>query len=189
MTNQGQPPRKPAIHRDADGVTALAPTWESLTERLIREAQERGEFDDLPGHGRPLVLDSDPREGEMGLAFHILRNARLAPPWIEADKLARSCIDDLDQMLARAGAAARQGVAGRILRHRLHRQLDDLIETHDGAVARLNAAAPSLALHRRAMDRDAQRIRLDEALGASRQRPGDQDTAVRRTGERLPASA
>jgi hypothetical protein len=29
-------------------------TWESWTERLIREAQERGEFDDLPGRGRPI---------------------------------------------------------------------------------------------------------------------------------------
>lgn len=25
-------------------------------ERLIREARERGELDDLPGHGRPLDL-------------------------------------------------------------------------------------------------------------------------------------
>ena len=28
--------------------------WESLAERRIREAAERGEFDDLPGAGRPL---------------------------------------------------------------------------------------------------------------------------------------
>ena len=28
--------------------------WESLAERRIREAAERGEFDDLPGAGQPL---------------------------------------------------------------------------------------------------------------------------------------
>lgn len=28
--------------------------WESIAERQIREAQERGEFDDLPGAGRPI---------------------------------------------------------------------------------------------------------------------------------------
>jgi hypothetical protein len=28
--------------------------WESPVERAIREAQERGEFDDLPGAGKPL---------------------------------------------------------------------------------------------------------------------------------------
>jgi hypothetical protein len=32
---------------------------EPLVERLIREARERGEFDDLPGAGRPLDLDDD----------------------------------------------------------------------------------------------------------------------------------
>ena len=28
--------------------------WESFVDRQIREARERGEFDDLRGHGRPL---------------------------------------------------------------------------------------------------------------------------------------
>lgn len=28
--------------------------WESWVDRQIREAQERGEFDDLPGKGKPL---------------------------------------------------------------------------------------------------------------------------------------
>jgi hypothetical protein len=33
---------------------------ESLVERQIREARERGDFDDLPGRGRPLDLsDTD----------------------------------------------------------------------------------------------------------------------------------
>lgn len=30
------------------------PRFESLPERLIREAIEAGEFDDLPGEGKPL---------------------------------------------------------------------------------------------------------------------------------------
>lgn len=32
------------------------PLWESPVERAIREAQERGEFDGLPGAGKPLDL-------------------------------------------------------------------------------------------------------------------------------------
>jgi hypothetical protein len=32
------------------------PYWESAVERQIREAQERGDFDDLPGAGKPLDL-------------------------------------------------------------------------------------------------------------------------------------
>jgi hypothetical protein len=34
--------------------------FESLVERQIREAQERGEFDNLPGAGKPLRLSDDP---------------------------------------------------------------------------------------------------------------------------------
>ncbi len=138
----------------------MARTWESLTERLIREAQERGDFDRLPGHGRPLTLDDDPREGEMGLAFHLLRNARVAPPWIEADKHVRRMLDERDRLLARAVAARQRGTLGRSVQQRLHEQLDRIIDDHDDAVARLNASAPSLSLHRQRLDRDAERARL-----------------------------
>jgi hypothetical protein len=34
--------------------------WESPVERAIREAQERGEFDNLPGTGKPLPSLGDP---------------------------------------------------------------------------------------------------------------------------------
>ena len=34
--------------------------FESWVERQIREAMERGEFDNLPGAGKPLHLDDDP---------------------------------------------------------------------------------------------------------------------------------
>ena len=34
--------------------------WESPVERAIREAQERGEFDNLPGTGKPLRSLGDP---------------------------------------------------------------------------------------------------------------------------------
>lgn len=166
-------PSRPAIRRDSDGLTSMAATWESLTERLIREAQERGDFDDLPGHGRPLQLDDDPREGEMGLAYHLLRNARVAPPWIEADKDARACLDQRDRMLARAQAAHHQRRLGDLGRQRLHRQLDVVIDAQHAAVARLNASAPSLSLHRRPLGRAAEHTRLDDAIAGRASTPAD----------------
>ena len=36
------------------------PRWESPVEKAIREALERGEFDDLPGAGKPLTNLGDP---------------------------------------------------------------------------------------------------------------------------------
>ncbi len=149
---------------------SMAPTWESLTERLIREAQERGDFDGLPGQGRPLVLDDDARAGELGLAFRMLRNAGAAPPWIEADKAVRAALDERDRLCAQARAASARGVLGRLGQHRLQEQLERLIERHDAAVERLNASAPSLSLHRRPLDRILERARLEAAMGTDRVR-------------------
>lgn len=55
-----------------------------IAERRIREAQERGDFDDLPGTGVPLKLDADALVPEdLRVAYRILRNAGLLPPQLE----------------------------------------------------------------------------------------------------------
>lgn len=60
--------------------------WETLAERRIREAQERGEFDNLKGAGKPLNLDNNPYAGEWELGFHMLKQAGYTLPWIELGK-------------------------------------------------------------------------------------------------------
>jgi hypothetical protein len=58
--------------------------WESAIDQQIREAQERGDFDNLPGQGRP--LPSEPWDDEWGLAYHILRQAGETLPWISLSR-------------------------------------------------------------------------------------------------------
>ena len=61
--------------------------WESLIDQKIREAIERGEFDNLPGKGEPVDLSENPFEDpELRLAHRMLRNAGFAPSWIEERK-------------------------------------------------------------------------------------------------------
>jgi hypothetical protein len=68
---------------------------EWLAEQRILEAMERGDFDNLPGAGKPLALDRDPAvPDEMWLAFKILKNAGVLPPEVEAHKEIRR-LDDL----------------------------------------------------------------------------------------------
>ena len=56
-----------------------------LVEQKLLEAVSRGEFDDLPGAGRPLNLDDDPLIPEdLRLAYRILKNAGFVPPEVEA---------------------------------------------------------------------------------------------------------
>jgi hypothetical protein len=58
---------------------------ELLAEKKIAEAMARGEFDDLPGQGRPLDLDADPLVPEdIRVAYRILKNAGYVPPEVEA---------------------------------------------------------------------------------------------------------
>lgn len=54
--------------------------WESAVEKQIREAQERGAFDNLPGQGKP--LPPEPWDGDWALAHHVLRQAGETLAWI-----------------------------------------------------------------------------------------------------------
>lgn len=61
-----------------------AANLESAIDQQIREAMERGDFDNLRGKGKPLNLARDPNVPEdWELAFNVLRNAGYAPDWIE----------------------------------------------------------------------------------------------------------
>jgi hypothetical protein len=56
-----------------------------LVEQKLLEAVSRGEFDDLPGAGRPLDLDDDPLVPEdLRLAYRILKNAGFVPPEVQS---------------------------------------------------------------------------------------------------------
>lgn len=166
MTRPRAKDDRPLVRRDAEGRQRTAPDWETLTERLIREAQEEGRFDDLPGHGRPLDLADVPFAGEMALAHHLLRNAGAVPPWIEADKDVRAhqrAIEDLLQRAGRASGGIPNG-AGAGIAERLATELEALAHAHDAAVARLEGLAPTARQHRARLDRAGLRARLEAAL-------------------------
>lgn len=61
-----------------------AANLEGAIDKQIREAMERGDFDNLRGTGKPLNLARDPNvPEEWELAFNLLKNAGYAPDWIE----------------------------------------------------------------------------------------------------------
>lgn len=58
--------------------------FEVIAEQRIREALTRGEFDNLPGSGKPLELDDDSLIPEdQRLAYRILKNAGYVPEEVE----------------------------------------------------------------------------------------------------------
>ena len=59
-------------------------SFEKAVESIIQEAMERGEFDDLPGKGKPLDLtDYFNMPEEVRAAHSILKNAGMAPREVE----------------------------------------------------------------------------------------------------------
>ena len=135
----------------------LGRAWESLVERQIREAMEAGAFDDLPHQGAPLPLEDESASGDRAMAHRMLRNAGMAPPWIETDKEVRGLLARRDLLLERAqrvSIVARPG---------LRREFLGILEAADRAITRLNGEAPTDRQHRRPLDRAGELARFDDA--------------------------
>ena len=59
-------------------------SWERIAENRIREAMQEGEFDNLPGAGKPIDLDGYFKLPEhLRLAFSILKSANCVPAEVE----------------------------------------------------------------------------------------------------------
>lgn len=86
-------------------------------DQIIREAIERGEFDDLPGKGKPVDLtDYFSTPEELRMAYSVLKNAGIIPS--EAQYLAD--IAALEERLREArGEAERAAIRREIVQKRL----------------------------------------------------------------------
>lgn len=69
-----------------------------IAEKRIREAQGRGEFDDLPGTGVPLEAEDNALvPEELRAAYRILRNSGFLPPELQVYREIR----EVEQLLQR----------------------------------------------------------------------------------------
>jgi DnaJ homolog subfamily C member 28 len=78
---------------------------ESQAEKRLREAIEAGEFDNLPGKGKPIDLAENPFEDpDLRVVHKLLRDAGFAPAWIEERKDIEATYQLARQTLSRAWA-------------------------------------------------------------------------------------
>lgn len=75
----------PTRHED-DYQRKTIRSWDAWIDEAIREAQERGDFDDLPDQGKPITIVETPFAPDMNAALTTLRNAGYAPTWMELDR-------------------------------------------------------------------------------------------------------
>src|SRR6185503_17512627 len=78
--------------------------WESALDQIVREARERGAFDDLAGAGRPLPNDENPFAGEWEMAFRFVKQAGETLPWIALGREIEAEAAGLDAELERTAA-------------------------------------------------------------------------------------
>lgn len=63
-------------------------------ERHILDAQKKGEFENLPGSGEPIILDDDSHiPAELRPGYRLLKNAGCLPPELEQRKEAIQLLD------------------------------------------------------------------------------------------------
>jgi DnaJ-like protein len=152
--------RRPPAGIDEQGNVDVVGRRETLIDRQIREAIDDGRFDDLPFQGERIPLEDDSLAGEWALAFHMLKNANVAPPWIEADKDVRRLLERRESILARALDASP------IARSRYRRDLEQCVVAINAAIARVNAEAPTDRQHRRPLRLADELARFDAVAGA-----------------------
>jgi hypothetical protein len=64
--------------------SGAVPLFQRLAEQRILEAQRKGEFDNLPGKGKPLELeDLSWIPQDLRLGYKVLKNAHVLPPEVE----------------------------------------------------------------------------------------------------------
>ncbi|MGR5911674.1 J-domain-containing protein [Bacillus cereus] len=70
-------------------------TYEDHISSIVKQAEQKGAFDHLPGKGKPLNLDKDLSYNPEKQLYRTLANNHVLPRWIELSKE----IDDLKEKL------------------------------------------------------------------------------------------
>jgi hypothetical protein len=82
---------------DLENHFGVLPGYDKIVEERIREAQENGEFDNLPGRGEPLPPDDSSHIPEdLRIVYKILKNADCLPPEVQEKKEIR----EMEELLA-----------------------------------------------------------------------------------------
>jgi hypothetical protein len=139
-------------------IDGALPVRETLIDRQIREAMESGAFDDLPYRGERIPLEDESAAGDWALANHVLKNARMVPPWIATDQAVRELLARRDAIVERA-TRARTDIA----RNRNRRELEAVVAEANRTIAILNHEAPTDRQHRRRLDLTAELEALERA--------------------------
>lgn len=125
----------------------------SLIDEQIKDAIRKGQFDDLPGAGKPLKLDDEAYTPEhLRMAYKILRENDLVPDWMaqgrELDAAREKLLEDVRRFVH-----AQPGSAGLVALHKA-------AKLYNRQVLSYNLKVPKGVAHKRHFDVEAERTKL-----------------------------
>lgn len=135
-----------------------------IAEERIRQAMRDGKFDNLPGKGKPLLLDDNPYiDPSWRMAFHLLKTAGLTLPWIALRQDIEQELQQARQHLLRARTwCVQQGESeGFDVWQRAKAVFRERIEEINRRILAYNLQIPSDAFHRRMVDASVDICRLE----------------------------
>jgi DnaJ family protein C protein 28 len=153
--------RQPGDKPDRDDSVRREAERQALVEQRIQDAMANGEFDNLPGAGKPFRFNPNPYlEPGQEWAFDLLKRNGMAPGWIELGKSIRQQIETARSNLYRARQYTQanpgdelgwQAAIERFTAQlkKINRQIDDF-----------NLIAPSMTVHRRRLNLESELRRL-----------------------------
>ena len=113
----------------------------NLVERRITEAMQRGDFDNLPGQGKPLDIERPPAKNEdLWWVLKIMRQANVVPDEIRY----RKRIDQLrDQLSAARTEREVRGIIGELNEQLAVAIPEEDFETVGGFISSLSGKVPA----------------------------------------------
>jgi DnaJ family protein C protein 28 len=134
----------------------MAARFTHLIDELIREAESQGQFDNLPGRGKPLRLDENPYEDPAWrMAYRVLRANGFSLPCLEVRRQIEADLQSARHELARSWSWRRDQPAQDFIEGEWRRALTAFREKVAGLNQRIfdyNLALPSDLLQRRQID-------------------------------------
>ncbi len=120
-----------------------------LIEQRIQEAMANGEFDNLPGKGKPFAFATNPYlDSGQELAFSLLKNNGIAPEWIERDKEIRREIEAARQCLGEVWQKYQTQVINEWAWQRAIAQFEESLKKINRKIDDFNLIVPILSCQR-----------------------------------------
>jgi hypothetical protein len=157
-------------------------------EEIIRQAQEKGDFANLPGQGRPLPLPENPFAADSQLAHSLLQNNGFTLPWI-ADKRELSAeLDGWRQKLSVAWQQRSRGPAWERHWHDSAAAFRDEAEKLNRRILTYNLKVPAASQQLLPINVETELARAQQSLARARQSLARAQQSLPPTAEPAPST-